>query len=458
MAHVALITSEMAGRIQISCELGRRLEAAGHTVVVGCPAPIRDRVIASGIRYLDIEAPTPPDSPSSRKPGAAGRILGLFARLRTVRTTAHLQHARARLLGVDEFVTAMEKSRPDMVLIDLELGGHHLAAQSLGLTTAGWTSMLSVWKRPGLPPLGSAIVPGTGLSGTSLGIQWAWLTLRARRWFTDLRLRLTRVGEDRISVLRRVAHDFGVDFRGFADRWQWLVPFVPRRLPVLVFNTRRLELPHEALPWVHYVGPVIGPRPGQDLGLVADLVEARQTGKTEALIYASFGAWDKGDDTEFLHHLVEVARLRPSWEIIVGLGGRKNPSEFRDVPSNLHLLGWAPQTAILDHTDVAIHHAGISSVNECIRAGVPMVVYPFDFLDQPGNASRIQFHGLGVRGDRDADGPKEVVRHVEDVLAGYFRENVIRMAAEARELDEAGAAVATAAELLEANHQSPSAS
>lgn len=458
MAHIALITSEMAGRIQICCELGRRLETLGHTVVIGCPAPIGERVARNGLTYLDIEAPPADPVQPGRNPGLMGRLLALAARLATVTTITRRQEARAALLGVHEFADAMRSRRPDLVLIDLELGAHHLVARSMDLNAAGWTSMLSVWKRPGLPPLGSNIVPGRDTAGNRLGIELAWLTLRAGRLLRDLRLRITRIGEDRISVLRRVSGQLEVPFRQFADRWQWLVPFVPRHLPVLVFNARQLDLPHEPLSSVRYVGPMIAARPEQESNFLDPIVQARAAGEVAGIIYASFGAWDKGDDAGFLQRLIEVARGRPRWAIIVGLGGRRDPDEFGNVPSNLHLLAWAPQTAILEHADCAIHHAGISSINECLRAGVPMLVYPFDFLDQPGNAARIEFHGLGVQGDRDNDSPADISRRIEETIAGSFRDRVVAMGKALQELDESQSAVAAVTDLLGDGHQSASAS
>ena len=45
-----------------------------------------------------------------------------------------------------------------------------------------------------------------------------------------------------------------------------------------------------------------------------------------------------------------------------------------------------------------ITHGGLGTIKECILLGVPMVVFPL-MRDQPFNAARVAYHGIGLRGD-----------------------------------------------------------
>jgi UDP:flavonoid glycosyltransferase YjiC (YdhE family) len=58
-----------------------------------------------------------------------------------------------------------------------------------------------------------------------------------------------------------------------------------------------------------------------------------------------------------------------------------------------------PQLRVLAEADVFITHAGFGSIKEAIYYGVPMLAYPLDpHYDQNGNALKLEYHGLGLRG------------------------------------------------------------
>jgi UDP:flavonoid glycosyltransferase YjiC (YdhE family) len=57
-----------------------------------------------------------------------------------------------------------------------------------------------------------------------------------------------------------------------------------------------------------------------------------------------------------------------------------------------------------------------------------MVVYSTRYVDQDGCAARVGFHGLGVVGDKDADGPEEIEANIQRALADVeIRSNVRAM-------------------------------
>jgi len=47
-------------------------------------------------------------------------------------------------------------------------------------------------------------------------------------------------------------------------------------------------------------------------------------------------------------------------------------------------------------------------------------VFPYDFMDQPGNAARVVHHRLGLRGDRSRATPIDIRSSVESLLSTGF--------------------------------------
>jgi len=109
--------------------------------------------------------------------------------------------------------------------------------------------------------------------------------------------------------------------------------------------------------------------------------------------------------------LIEAGRRLPQFQFVIA--GSEPPSH---VPPNVLVLRHAPQLKMLRRARVMISHGGANSVKEALHHGVPLVVLPFD-MDQPGNAARVAFHGVGraVRGDdTTASDLAKVVRDVVD--------------------------------------------
>jgi UDP:flavonoid glycosyltransferase YjiC (YdhE family) len=97
-----------------------------------------------------------------------------------------------------------------------------------------------------------------------------------------------------------------------------------------------------------------------------------------------------------------------------------------DFPANLVVCERVPQLSLLRNTHVFITHGGLGSVKEAIMAGVPMLVLP-ESHDQPYNAMRIRYHGLG-----EAIFPeKQTVDSIEtamlSALSGRYDRNIHTM-------------------------------
>lgn len=399
----------MAGRINLCRELADRLAGRGHQVTIASPVDITPHL----------------------GPAADGFVL-LSATMDPV-----------------EMAASFAELRPDLALVDVELPLHFMAASSAGPRAALWTSMMSLRKRPGVPPLHTSIVPGVGWKGSPLGIEWAWLKFRVGKWLGYRRRQLQQRRTARVARLKAAAGRLGFPLDRQASLYDWLVPYTFHSVPVLSFNATELEFPNAVAANVRYVGPVLPRQVPVADGPLAELAARRERGDSQALLYIGFGAWHRADDGPFIRRLVAAVADRPEWDVVCGLGDRMEPAALGPIPGNFHVLRWAPQRTVLAIADVAVHHAGISSVNECVAAAVPMVLYPFDFLDQGGNAARVAFHGLGEIGDRETDSPEAICRRIDRVLADTgMREQVRRKQAQLTGYDDEDRAAVAVEELL----------
>lgn len=454
MAHIVLITSGIASIYNANIELARRLARAGHRITYACPDDIRDHVEAQGLEFVQLSGPESSHSTPPHSGSAPAKALRWLARIPTVRRRR--QQAIAAL-GAADFAETARALAPDLLLIDIELHQYIIAACAAGLPVALLSTWITLGKRPGVPPLHCFIVPGRGWSGSPLGIEWAWLRYRAWKRMQRLRQQIRSVGVSQYTVLKHFAAQVGFPFAAEVTPDEWLLPFSYRSLPVLCLNAFELDLPHTPAPGYTYVGPMVAAErrepPGQRIppdleALLADHAVARSS---RPLIYCAFGAFFQGDDSAFVRRVVQAVAERPDWDVVIGLGGRGNPARFGPLPSHVRAYAWVPQLRLLAHADCAVIHAGISTINECIHFGVPMLAYPFKrTTDQMGNAARISYHGLGLVGDRDAESAEQIRLRIERVLReSSFSAAVRRMRDHAHRYEREARAEALVARLLQ---------
>jgi UDP:flavonoid glycosyltransferase YjiC (YdhE family) len=209
---------------------------------------------------------------------------------------------------------------------------------------------------------------------------------------------------------------------------------------VLVLCPRAFELPHVAVrPRCHYVEAFVDLE-RQDAGRapLAALDSARP------VIYCSLGSHphDYGESAALFRAVIGAARLRPRWQVVLAVGPTHlGDPALADLPPNVMAVEWVSQLALLEKVTVMITHGGLGTVKECIHFGVPMVVFPMAF-DQPENAARIVYHGLGLRGSSADLTAERILPLVDRVLADpSFRPRVAAMSAAFRQVEASGTAV-----------------
>ena len=146
------------------------------------------------------------------------------------------------------------------------------------------------------------------------------------------------------------------------------------------------------------------------------------------MIYAGFGSFLTAE-LDFLRRLAEAVSESVDGHLVISLGGRMDPEDLGPLPERATAFRWLPQLEVLRHSDVAVVHGGINTLDECVLYGVPMLVYCGFETDMAGNTSRVVHHGIGIAGDRQ-DSPRDVRRHIDRLLAEpHFARNLERLRA-----------------------------
>jgi UDP:flavonoid glycosyltransferase YjiC (YdhE family) len=135
-------------------------------------------------------------------------------------------------------------------------------------------------------------------------------------------------------------------------------------------------------------------------------------------------------------------------DVLVATGPQITPDHLGEVPANVSLCEWVPQTAVLEHADLVVHHGGSGTTLGAAARGVPQVILPLG-ADQHANAAQIVAAGCGLQLDpATADGPA-VADHVRNLLSSSeIGESVGRLAAEIAAQPSPAEAVADLVDLV----------
>lgn len=434
MAHIMVITSDITSVYNSSIALATQIQRAGHDVTYASPDDIQTVVESHDLKFVKLDGRLA----KQHKP-SVNKLQKLLHWLQKWMTIQQRQQEAVSNLGVDRLPTIIRDIAPDICLIEIELNPYIMTAVALDIPVALISTRLSVRKHRGLPPLHTSIVPNQGFSGSPLGVECIWMYYRLWKLFFYITQRIRTVGTDTLRMMSLYAEQIGFPFDSEVEKYQWLLPFSYRNLPTLILNAAEFDFLHDdPHPTEHYVGPILlldrkdlslTDNPNAIVERLDELFARRQSNQSKALIYCAFGAYYKGDDSGFFRRVMEAVSVYPEWDVVFGLGNRLDVEEFDDIPANVHLFHWIPQLRVLEHADCAIIHGGISSMNECIHFGVPMLSYPFKGVnDQSGSSVRVEYHHLGIVGDRENDSVDKIRQQIMMLLTDLsFKQKVDSM-------------------------------
>jgi MGT family glycosyltransferase len=383
MAHIVFFMLWEPGHLLPTFRIGRDLTERGHRVTYLTTADLLEGPRSRGFDTVSILAKAFP-------PGSQGRTESSRSRRRCL---AALEEA-AR---TGEVVRQIQSLLPDLVLIDVIFVPTYVAyLQTHRVPLLVVNTSLPNEGGEGLPPTTVHTVPDGSLA-SRLANELAWKRFQAVLW------------------------------RAYVFRGQPMVrPRLRLELPELVLCSEEFDFPRPPRKGRHYVGPSVElERPRQEFPWHA----LKDKG---SLIYCSFGtqAHRYSRVMELIASLVRAVAQNPVEQLVIAAQAAVIDDLTRQgLPNNVIAVERAPQIELLRRASVAITHGGLGTVKECVLLGVPMIVFPQSF-DQPGNAARVHFHGIGVRTRRP-------IRHEEarDLLDTISRSTTI--AANIRRMQQA---------------------
>jgi UDP:flavonoid glycosyltransferase YjiC (YdhE family) len=263
--------------------------------------------------------------------------------------------------------------------------------------------MLPLEKYKNHPSLTSTVIPGETL-GNRIAVCVSWKKYYFMQSLYTIREKFLYSGILYKSISRKLMAS--AKLRGVALDFERNFYFSVKNIPELILSPIDLDFPKQLKPHQHYIGPLTEKRTDDiyDFNFTRTIAEIKQRAiRSKApVIYCSLGSRNivqyKGCQ-KFLQRVIDALQ-NISCELIIAAGDSLDRDSFTIRTDNVHIFQTVPQCMLLQYANMMITHGGMQSITECILHEVPVLVYPLSSRwDQPGNAARVAFHRIGLRGN-----------------------------------------------------------
>lgn len=401
-----------SGHLNPSFKLAKLLSARGHRVSFLAVPDAQAAIEAQGISTSPLWSDLFPHGFVEHE-----QALSTLARRRSI-----TQRYRSLLLRLATRPSELLPSTPDLMLVDVTQPHFAFWARKQGVPFLYLNTSLPQTQDRGVPPLRSGRRYAPGLLPTlQAELDWQRFLLKRR-----VSAELANLGGmcPPYELSRKLAVRFGV----LAADLDWRTAYMPqlRGVPELGLCPPALDFP----------------RPRQELRVAVPSIDLTrkerdfdwsQIPPDKPLLYCALGGqrYRPEDVPGFFARLVRAVESRPDWHLLLCVGKHVSLDSLLralgKLPSNITVVESAPQLAVLRRAKAMITHAGLGSVKECILHEVPMLAVPLD-VDQPANAARIAYHGLGLVADVRESSQRDLGLQLESLLTdGPLRERLALM-------------------------------
>ncbi|QXV63892.1 glycosyltransferase family 1 protein [Mucilaginibacter sp. 21P] len=431
MSTIVFAIADSISHYNASYKIANALRNAGHRIIyIGDSKKRQKEVESQGYQFETIYGEFFNSFEKTGKKGLVNRVKNFYHHFK------NLQRYKKALMEGTEIAAIIQKFNPEAFIIDVFHVIHAISLRRFGVKTIMLQTYVATDQDALVPPLNSDFIPGDD-DKSRKRVKQLWSRLLLRRAFFNLVYQVTFAGLDKNSMVHAVINATGYPEKAINFKRSFHPGLTD--IPELILSATEFDFKRQRKLNQHYVGPMVEMNRRDvlyDERYLEVLLEKELSYSEERnarpLIYCSLGTlnlnWYSKPE-EFFSMVIDAFKSRPDYEVYIAVGSDIKPSVFKRVPENVKLFQFVPQIDILEHASVMITHGGINSINECILSGVPMIVYPLSKqVDQPGNAARVVFHGMGIRGDIRKETREGLLEKVDKILAGdVYKQRVNRM-------------------------------
>lgn len=396
---------------------GKQLVEQGHRVLYAASENLKDHITANGFEFYEV--PFGDDSAHSGKFKNKWKLL--FIGLRNRRLLVQNRKIAGLILRNHNYLKRIHADlNPDLIIVDRAYGPLALNALELNIKVCQIETTVSTARTRGLPPLGSYWIPSHSLFSDLL-CSWQWFAIFLERklnaWiYGSLKESLFSLAKKASYPINKIDpdryHNEGYD-----------------SIKELIVSPQEFDFPHTPKSNQVYIGPPL--IINRNDSAVENFINPFRN-EAKPLIYCAMGSlsWRYMGIEKFYKTLFEVFKKRPEYNFIVSISddGLRKKLDNERLP-HARTFKHVPQLKILNDVSVMINHGGLNSITECILLSVPMLIYPgTNQLDQPGNSSRVIYHGIGLRGKLGRESVRKMAHKIDRLVNDpVYRQNIIAL-------------------------------
>lgn len=188
-----------------------------------------------------------------------------------------------------------------------------------------------------------------------------------------------------------------------------------------------------------FVGPCLGER--------GDLPSWKPPAEDRPVVLVSLGTLFN-DNIEFFRTGIEAFADSP-YHLVITLGNGIDPEELGPLPANVEAHRWVSHLDVLEHARAFVTLGGMSSVNDALALGCPLVMVPLSSVLERVTAHQVKQLGIGV--EVEAEQPEELTAETLRVAVQtvVHDESFVRQASAMREHVRRAGGKAAAADAIE---------